>query len=125
MHLKDFLSDEHGNLLFECSKYTYNGYTTLVAFNRVRGQDGHWCGCPLNGEEGHESHTRDGFQPRIRYRANMSKYPTVYKFELSCGREDGEDRRTVKTLYRHVDDNDVVTYWSCFEMSNVCTIFYL
>ena len=71
-----------------------------MIFSRLPGLDTHWVGCPKNEQQGHESHTRDNFHPRLRYKGAVIDYKKGPVFELTCAREDDEGgSRTVKCIY--------------------------
>ena len=59
-----WLTDEEGTLLYRPDRYnTSQGKYVYIYFSRITGRRGHWCHCPLNGEDGHTDHCGDSIHP--------------------------------------------------------------
>ena len=83
-----WLTDEEGTLLYRPDRYnTSQGKYVYIYFSRITGRRGHWCHCPLNGEDGHTDHCGDSIHPVLILKGKLDNVTQCRVANFSCSRD--------------------------------------
>ena len=95
---KAVLANASGDICYVADTYTQSHNKIYVDFARL-GIQGHWVGCPFNGQPGHDNHESDNFHPRVAFCGKVTDISSASCFMVFCRKEFAVERKPPTSFY--------------------------